>query len=56
MFCGYNYPCYCICLVPDLPCDSNPCQNGGNCANNGNQYICTCSAGYQGTNCDVTSK
>ena len=33
-------------------CSSSPCANG-QCANEANQYICTCEAGWIGTNCDT---
>ena len=36
------------------PCASDPCQNGGTCANNAgnNGYTCTCVNNYSGTNCE----
>ena len=30
-----------------------PCKNNGICTDLVNAYICTCSGGFQGTNCDV---
>ena len=35
-------------------CESEPCLNGGTCANGNNQYTCSCVAGYQGTNCETS--
>jgi hypothetical protein len=32
-------------------CASNPCQNGGTCADGIASYTCTCPAGWAGTNC-----
>eukprot|EP00112_Aurelia_sp_Birch-Aquarium-sp1_P024171 Seg750.16 transcript_id=Seg750.16/GoldUCD/mRNA.D3Y31 product=Fibropellin-1 protein_id=Seg750.16/GoldUCD/D3Y31 len=34
-------------------CLSDPCQNGGTCSNEVNQYACTCAAGYTDTNCQT---
>lgn len=30
----------------------NPCQNGGICQKNGQQYICFCATPFTGKNCD----
>lgn len=35
------------------PCDSNPCQNGGQCLDEGNAYQCLCKEGFSGTNCEL---
>ena len=35
-------------------CDSQPCQNGGQCLDGVNQYTCTCAAGYAGVNCLIS--
>jgi len=32
-------------------CLSNPCQNGGRCVSGYGQYVCTCTTGYAGINC-----
>ena len=34
-------------------CGSNPCQNGGACADDLNTYVCTCRAGFTGVNCQI---
>ena len=34
-------------------CDSNPCQNGASCVNQQNAYACTCTGGWQGTDCNI---
>lgn len=44
---------YMICFsqfVSD-PCASNPCHHG-NCSTSGDGYLCLCSQGYEGTNCE----
>ncbi|KAH3831282.1 hypothetical protein DPMN_104544 [Dreissena polymorpha] len=33
-------------------CATNPCKNDATCINGQNKYTCTCSGGWQGTNCD----
>ncbi|XP_065053009.1 fibropellin-3-like [Rhopilema esculentum] len=34
-------------------CESNPCKNGATCLNQINRYVCQCSPGYTGTNCET---
>ena len=35
------------------PCDPNPCENGGQCTDNGDgSFTCTCPPGWAGTNCE----
>ena len=34
------------------PCDSFPCQNGGACESQGNEYFCIC-LGFRGDNCEI---
>lgn len=34
-------------------CASLPCQNNGTCAELVGGYICNCSAGFNGTNCEI---
>ena len=35
------------------PCNNNPCNNGGYCiATSARSYICRCTVGYEGTNCE----
>lgn len=36
-----------------LPCQSNPCLNGGTCNKNGKSFTCTCLATYTGTLCET---
>ena len=36
-------------------CLSNPCQNGGQCVNQGANYRCICQNGYIGTNCETVA-
>ncbi|XP_078697435.1 uncharacterized protein LOC144925331 [Branchiostoma floridae x Branchiostoma belcheri] len=37
---------------PAEPCDSNPCQHGGECFDNDAGYFCNCPADWQGDNCE----
>ena len=34
-------------------CASNPCQNGGTCHDEVNDYSCDCSHEYTGENCQI---
>lgn len=36
-------------------CHSNPCQNGGECVENGDAYQCLCKEGYTGENCEKST-
>ncbi|XP_043927820.1 coagulation factor VII-like [Protopterus annectens] len=33
-------------------CQSNPCQNGGTCSDNFQNYVCLCPEGFEGRNCE----
>ncbi|KAL3856723.1 hypothetical protein ACJMK2_011446 [Sinanodonta woodiana] len=46
----YDGPC---CLDHTNECLSNPCLNGGICADRINEYNCTCVLGYVGVNCEI---
>jgi hypothetical protein len=35
-------------------CSPDPCNNGGTCKDLVNEYKCTCVAGYDGKNCDIS--
>ncbi|XP_041478054.1 uncharacterized protein LOC121425992 [Lytechinus variegatus] len=35
------------------PCDSSPCQNGGECSSADGQYSCQCPSTHTGTNCET---
>ncbi|XP_071797497.1 uncharacterized protein [Asterias amurensis] len=56
----YNFTTYWVNLQKSVTlsnnineCDSNPCQNGGNCQDGINRYTCTCQAGWAGTVCSI---
>ena len=34
-------------------CAGQPCQNGGNCTDELNDFHCDCVAGYTGKNCSI---
>ena len=34
-------------------CSGQPCQNGGNCTDEVNDFQCDCVAGYTGKNCSI---
>ena len=33
-------------------CDNNPCKNDAACTNSDGDYMCNCTIGYEGKNCD----
>ncbi|XP_060079335.1 uncharacterized protein LOC132558754 [Ylistrum balloti] len=35
----------------DSPCAPSPCQNGGSCYPDGSRFVCECSEGYNGAQC-----
>ncbi|XP_021551722.1 coagulation factor X isoform X2 [Neomonachus schauinslandi] len=37
-------------------CESSPCQNEGQCADGLGEYTCTCSEGYEGKNCELSTR
>lgn len=41
------------CQSPDLPCEANPCLNGGTCRAASGIFECTCNAGFSGQFCEV---
>ena len=34
------------------PCQSRPCQNGGECLQVGDSYKCMCTSNFEGKNCE----
>ncbi len=47
---------FCLCLVLELGCASNPCQHNGTCtlpSPPAYGYTCTCPTGYTGQNCGI---
>lgn len=36
-----------------MPCDPNPCMNGGRCSEAGDSYSCSCSDGFIGEECET---
>lgn len=49
---GYSGP---ACETDIDECATNPCQNGGTCADAVNAFVCTCASSYSGATCtDVT--
>ena len=36
-----------------LTCDDMPCQNGGNCSDQGGVVSCNCMAGFSGVMCEA---
>nr|XP_004663431.2 coagulation factor X [Jaculus jaculus] len=37
-------------------CESNPCQNQGQCQDGFKEYVCTCQEGYEGKNCEFFTR
>ena len=35
-------------------CESNPCRHGSTCRDGVNGYICECTSGYTGLNCEIS--
>ncbi|KAI3382076.1 hypothetical protein SNEBB_000637 [Seison nebaliae] len=55
----FYYKCKCLvgwkgrlCDEEYNVCDSNPCQNGGDCEYNHNSFYCSCSSGWSGKLCE----
>eukprot|EP00058_Branchiostoma_floridae_P005487 XP_002590975.1 hypothetical protein BRAFLDRAFT_69474 [Branchiostoma floridae] len=42
-----------VCVSDIVECSSNPCQNGGMCSDGLNSYVCHCTAGFEGDNCET---
>ena len=47
----YYYYYYCNSDIDD--CARQPCQNGGNCTDDVNDFYCDCVPGYTGKNCSI---
>lgn len=46
-------PSLTVCYVEQVTCASEPCQNGGTCADEGGGYVCTCPSEWIGQNCET---
>ena len=42
-------------LIEVDECESQPCQNGGDCTNKVGFFECNCTAGYEGVQCETGS-
>jgi hypothetical protein len=41
--------------IPDInECSSNPCKNNGECRDGINMFTCSCSPGFEGTECEIS--
>ncbi|KAH3812265.1 hypothetical protein DPMN_140691 [Dreissena polymorpha] len=45
---------YFSCVSDINECDPNPCQNGGECTDGINDYVCACVAGFNGKSCQIS--
>uniref|UniRef100_A0A3Q3WAJ4 Sushi, nidogen and EGF-like domain-containing protein 1 n=1 Tax=Mola mola TaxID=94237 RepID=A0A3Q3WAJ4_MOLML len=41
---------------PPQDCRSLPCQNGGTCVNVGDSFVCDCTAGFKGRQCEMCQR
>lgn len=49
-----NEACVFVFVDPDInECESNPCVNGGVCEDKVNNYTCTCTANFTGSQCET---
>lgn len=46
----------CYSIAEHLPCDANPCRNGGTCLNTGQSLTCVCGEGYEGQHCQLEQR
>ena len=37
-------------------CNSNPCENNGNCTDGMNGYSCECVSGFNGSKCEISKE
>ena len=44
-----------FCFITDL-CMGLPCENGGTCIENADDYTCTCVPGFTGRNCQTSNE
>lgn len=42
---------FCLCVLD--PCQSNPCEHGGDCIIRGNTFSCSCPAPFSGSRCQT---
>ncbi len=43
-----------VCNLDVNECDSNPCENGGVCADGLNSFTCACASGFSGATCSTS--
>ena len=51
-FCNFAFP-YLLLSVTDF-CAESPCQNGGNCTQEGIEFSCECAEGFEGDTCETS--
>ena len=50
---GYTFEICDMAIISE--CDTNPCENGGNCSIVATSQVCNCPEGFKGRLCEISS-